>query len=187
MGGRCYILTVEDDGEITRLQGPSCTDNFQIINPGFMYLDYEWFSVEQAFQALKFPKESIARLDIHGTAPKIGESDEEYGLRVWLLGQQRGDSTMRDDWEQEKVKVMLLLNLAKYTSDLNLQNELIATDGFSIEAKDSTSNWKHWNECTQIWIRQILKSQKDLDATIRIVENMVAEDVEHMLDSAHSK
>ena len=64
---------------------------------------------------------------------------------------------------------------------------MIATGGFSIEAKDSTSNWKHWNECTQIWIRQILQSQKDLDATIRIVENMVAEDVEYMLDSAHSK
>ena len=186
MGGRCYILTVEDDGEITRIQGPRCTDNFQIVNPGFRYLNSEWFSVEQAFQALKFPDGSIARLEIHGTAPEIGESDEEYGLRVWLLGQPRGDSTMRDDWGQEKVKVMLLLNLAKYASDTDLQDELVATDGFSIEAKGSTANWKHWNECTQIWIRQILMSQDDLHATIRVIENMNSEDVENMLDSVKS-
>ncbi len=90
---------------------------------------------------------------------------------------------MRDDWEQEKVKVMLLLNLAKYASDAGLQDELVATDGFSIEAKGSTANWKHWNECTQIWIRQILMAQDDLHATIRFIENMSAEDVEYMLDS----
>jgi predicted NAD-dependent protein-ADP-ribosyltransferase YbiA (DUF1768 family) len=186
MGGRCYILRVEDDGEITRIRGPGCTDNFQIVNPGFRYLNSEWFSVEQAFQALKFPDGSIARLEIRGTAPEIGESDEEYGLRVWLLGQPRGDSTMRDDWEQEKVKVMLLLNLAKYASDADLQDELVATDGFSIEAKGSTANWKHWNECTQIWIRQNLKSQDDLHAIIRVIENMNAEDVEYMLDSVNS-
>ena len=186
MGGRCYIWTVEDDGEITRIQGPRSTDNFQIVNPGFRYLDSEWFSVEQAFQAIKFPDGSIARLEIHGTAPEIGESDEEYGLRVWLLGQPRGDSTMRDDWEQEKVKVMLLLNLAKYASDTELQDELVATDGFSIEARRSTANWKHWNECTQIWIRQILMSQGDLNTTIRVIENMNPEDVENMLDSVNS-
>ncbi len=186
MGGRCYIWTVEDDGKITRIQGPRCTDNFQIVNPGFRYLDSEWFSVEQAFQAIKFPDGSIARSEIHGTAPEIGESDEEYGLRVWLLGQPRGDSTMRDDWEQEKVKVMLLLNLAKYASDADLQDELVATDGFSIEAKGSTANWKHWNECTQIWIRQNLMSQDDLNTTIRVIENMRAEDVEYMLDSVKS-
>ena len=179
-------MTVEDGGEITRIQGPRCTDNFQIVNPGFRYLNSEWFSVEQAFQAIKFPDGSIARLEIHGTVPEIGESDDEYGLRVWLLGQPRGDSTMRDDWEQEKVKVMLLLNLAKYASDADLQDELVATDGFSIEAKGSTANWKHWNECTQIWIRQILMSQDDLNTTIRVIENMNPEDVENMLDSVKS-
>ena len=179
-------MAVEDGGEITRIQGPRCTDNFQIVNPGFRYLNSEWFSVEQAFQAIKFPDGSIARLEIHGTVPEIGESDDEYGLRVWLLGQPRGDSTMRDDWEQEKVKVMLLLNLAKYASDTNLQDELVATDGFSIEAKGSTANWKHWNECTQIWIRQILMSQDDLNTTIRVIENMNPEDVENMLDSVKS-
>ena len=185
MGGRCYIWTVQDDGEIIRIQGPRCTDNFQIVNPCFRYLDTEWFSVEQAFQAIKFPDGSIARSEIHGTAPEIGESDEEYGLRVWLLGQPRGDSTMRDDWQQEKVKVMLLLNLAKYESDADLQKKLVATDGFSIEAKESTANWKHWNGCIQIWIRQILMSQDDLHTTIRFIENMSAKDVEHMLDSVN--
>ena len=186
MGGICYLMCVEDDGEITRIQGPRCTDNFQIVNPGFRYLDSEWFSVEQAFQAIKFPDGSIARSEIHGTAPEIGESDEDYGLRVWLLGQPRGDSTMRDDWEQEKVKVMLLLNLAKYASDVEFQDKLVASNGFSIEARGSTANWKHWNECIQIWIRQILISQNELNSTILDIENMNSEDVENMLDSVKS-
>ena len=186
MGGRCYILAVEDGGEITRIQGPRCTDNFQIVSPCFRYLDSEWFSVEQAFQAIKFPDKSIARLEIHGTKPEIGESDEEYGLRVWLLGQPRKDSTMRYDWEQEKVKIMLLLNLAKYAADAKLQDDLVATNGFSIEAKGSTANWKHWNECTQIWIRQMLMFQNDLYATIQVIENTNGEDVEQMLNFVKS-
>ena len=183
MGGRCYIWTLEDNGEIIRFQGPRCTDNFQIVNPGFRYLDSEWFSVEQAFQAVKFPDGSIARLEINETAPEIGESDEEYGLRVWLLGQQRGDSTMRDDWEQEKVKVMLQLNLAKYASDADFQDDLVATDGFSIEAKNSTANWKHWNECIQLWIRNVLLASEKLNLKIQEIENMKFNEVEYMLNS----
>jgi len=76
--------------------------------------------------------------------------------------------------------------LAKYAADAKLQDDLVATNGFSIEAKGSTANWKHWNECTQIWIRQILMSQDALNTTIRVVENMNAEDVEYMLDSIKS-
>ena len=49
---------------------------------------------------------------------------------------------MRDDWGRVKVKVMLLLNLAKYKSDPNLQNDLMGTGSHLIEAKSSTSNWK---------------------------------------------
>jgi len=183
MGGRCYLLTVGGIDGITRIQGPRCTDNFQIVNPRFGYLNSEWYSVEQAFQAIKFPEGSIARLEIHGTPPEISESDEEYGLRVWLLGQPRGDSTMRDDWEQEKVKIMLLLNLAKYASDADFQDDLVATDGFSIEAKNSTANWKHWNECIQLWIRNVLLASEKLNLKIQEIENMKFNEVEYMLNS----
>jgi hypothetical protein len=93
---------------------------------------------------------------------------------------------MRYDWEQEKVKIMLLLNLAKYAADAKLQDDLVATNGFSIEAKGSTANWKHWNECTQIWIRQMLMFQNDLYATIQVIENTNAEDVEQMLNFVKS-
>ena len=185
MGGRCYLLKVKSDGTISRLRGPRCTDNFQIVSPRFIYSGMEWYSVEQAFQALKFPEDSIARTEIHDTEPSIGESDDEYGIRVWALGQPRLDSFMRDDWEQGKVKIMLLLNLAKYAADYSLQDLLIATGNHAIEAKASTSNWKHWNECTQMLIRQLLNSQEDLTSSIGLIENMTTHDVEIMLNSAH--
>ena len=49
---------------------------------------------------------------------------------------------------------MKKLNLAKYASDADLQKKLVATDGFSIEAKESTELETLGNGCIQIWIRQ---------------------------------
>ena len=116
MGGRCFLVTKNPDGSYSKTIGPECTDNFQIVENGFEFNGRLWHSVEQAFQALKFPNESIARGEIFATGPKEHESDEDYGLRVWQLGQYREDSTMRQDWQEIKVKVMLLLNIAKYAS-----------------------------------------------------------------------
>ena len=90
---------------------------------------------------------------------------------------------MRDDWEQEKVKIMLLLNLAKYASDADFQDDLVATDGFSIEAKNSTANWKHWNECIQLWIRNVLLASEKLNLKIQEIENIKFNEVEYMLNS----
>lgn len=162
MGGRCFLVSKNPDGSFSKTIGPECTDNFQIVENGFEFNGRRWHSVEQAFQALKFPSESIARNEILATIPKEHESDEDYGLRVWQLGQYREDSTMRQDWQENKVKVMLMLNIAKYASDKDFQNQLLQTKGQGIEALPSTSNWTYWNSKIQLSIRKLLVEGKDL-------------------------
>tara|TARA_B100000927_G_scaffold248946_1_gene212752 strand:- start:676 stop:1227 length:552 start_codon:yes stop_codon:yes gene_type:complete len=162
MGGRCFLVTKNPDGSFSKTIGPECTDNFQIVENGFEFNESRWHSVEQAFQALKFPSQSIARNEIFASSPKEHESDEDYGLRVWQLGQYREDSTMREDWQENKVKVMLLLNIAKYASDKDFQNQLLETIGQGIEAQPSTSNWTYWNSKIQLFIRKLLIENKDL-------------------------
>ena len=78
------------------------------------------------------------------------------------MGQYREDSTMRQDWQENKVKVMLLLNIAKYASDKDFQNQLLETIGQGIEALASTSNWTYWNSKIQLSIRKLLVEGKDL-------------------------
>ena len=182
VGGRCFLIKRDIDGSITQVQGPICTDNFQIVEQKFSCFTHEWFSVEQAFQAMKFPGDSIAHNEILHAEPKDSESDEDYGLRVWSLGQPRIDTEMREDWEQEKVKVMLLLNLAKYASNKTFRDELAGTEGYLIEARPSTANWKHWNERTQRWIRKTILSKDDLGPIIQSIQNMPGDDVMIMLD-----
>ena len=184
MGGRCYIWVPKSDGTLGRIVGPSCTDNFQIVSPRFRYSELEWYSVEQAFQALKFPSGSTARVEIHATSPNIGESDDEYGLRVWRIG--RFAEGMREDWAHKKVKIMLLLNLAKYASDSSFQEDLMATGNQRIEGQESTWKWKYWNSCTQMLIRKLLHSQEDLHSVITDVENMPQDEVELMLANTNA-
>ena len=162
MGGRCFLINRNPDGSFSKTIGPECTDNFQIVENGFEFDGSRWHSVEQAFQALKFPVGSIARNEIFATNPKEHESDEDYGLRVWQLGQYREDSTMRQDWQENKVKVMLLLNIAKYASNKDFQDQLLQTRGQGIEALPSTSNWTYWNSKIQLSIRELLIEGKDL-------------------------
>ena len=170
MGGRCYVLKDNKDGTIGRFLGPECTDNFQIIPSRFCYHNLYWYSIEQAFQSLKFPMGSVAQVEIHQEHPLDDESDDDYGNKVWLMGQRR-DVKLREDWEKEKVKLMLLLNLAKYNSDKSMQEDLIRTGNCRIVARSSTGNWKHWNECIQSLIRDFLISKQDISKLISDIEN----------------
>ena len=180
MGGRCYVLRAKKDGALGQFLGPKCTDNFQVIASRFSYQNLDWYSVEQAFQSLKFPMESVAQVEIHQEHPLDDESDEDYGCKVWLMGQ-RKDVKLRDDWEREKVKLMLLLNLAKYNSDKSMQEDLIETGGCRIVARSSTGNWKHWNECIQMLIRNFLISKQDVSKIINEIEKTDAKLVKKML------
>ena len=181
MGGRCYLVHKKLDGSFTKTIGPECTDNFQIVGSGFEFNGDRWHSVEQAFQALKFPSKSIARSEILATSPKDHESDEDYGLRVWGLGQYRADSTMREDWQENKVKVMLLLNIAKYASEKDFQNQLLETIGQGIEALPSTSNWTYWNSRIQLSIRELLIDEKDLTVVLKELSICSSGDISEFL------
>ena len=183
MGGRCFLITKNPDGSFTKTIGPKCTDNFQIVENGFECNGSRWHSVEQAFQALKFPSQSIARGEIFDTSPKEHESDEDYGLRVWQLGQYREDSTMRHDWQENKVKVMLLLNIAKYASNKDFQNQLLDTLGQGIEAQPSTSNWTYWNSKIQLFIRELLTEGKDPLDVLEELSMCSSENIAQLLEN----
>ena len=180
MGGRCYVLKAKKDGSLGQFLGPECTDNFQVIASRFSYQNLDWYSVEQAFQSLKFPMGSVVQVEIHQRYPLDDESDDDYGGEVWLMGQRR-DIKLRDDWEREKVKLMLLLNLAKYNSDKSMQEDLIETGDCRIVARSSTGNWKHWNECIQTLIRDFLISKQDISKLISEIEKIDAKLVKKML------
>ena len=127
----------------------SCTDNFQIVDGKFNYQGLDWHSVEQAFQSLKFPMGSIAQEEIYKCAPRNPNDEATYGIDVWSLGQPREDTKMRSDWEQEKVKVMLLLNLAKYSSNKQFRDDLLETENYRIIAQGSTANWTFTERCNR--------------------------------------
>ena len=186
MGQPCYF---GDDRKIA----PNCTDNFQIVQGGFTSHGYKWHSVEQAFQALKFPEESIGRIEIYNSIPKKGETNESYGMGVWMYGSRRPSTghpkwIMRIDWDIEKIKAMYVLNLNKYASNLSFQRELVnVTKGHRIIGMDSTDskrhdkNWSFWNESIQMTIREKIIQKKDLSEVAAKVMKQTGKDVENML------
>jgi len=185
MGQPCYF---GDD----ELIAPDCTDNFQIVQPMFSVYGNEWHSVEQALQALKFPEGSIGRKHILNCTPDEMEGSGDYGMRVWRLGQRKppnfSDWVMRKGWNLEKVKVMYILNLAKYASNESFQRDLVdVTNGHRIIGRLSTNshrhgkNWKFWNENTQTAIRSLIIKGEDLRAVIASVEEMSGAEVEKLL------
>ena len=186
MGGRCsYSKPTKSTGRYRLFIAKSCTDNFQIVHGKFNYGGLDWHSVEQAFQSLKFPIGSIAQKEIYNCAPRNPVDEANYGIHVWTLGQPRQDTKMRSDWEQEKVKVMLLLNLAKYSSNQDFQNDLLETENYRIIANESTANWAFWNAAIQTYIRNLLHAEKKLEEEIVNIEATSPEDVRNILKRSY--
>ena len=186
MGGRCsYSKPTKSTGRNRLFIAKSCTDNFQIVHGKFNYGGLDWHSVEQAFQSLKFPIGSIAQKEIYNCAPRNPVDEANYGIHVWTLGQPRQDTKMRSDWEQEKVKMMLLLNLAKYSSNQDFQNDLLETENYRIIANESTANWAFWNAAIQTYIRNLLHAEKKLEEEIVNIEATSPEDVRNILKRSY--
>lgn len=186
MGGRCsYSKPTKSTGRYRLFIAKSCTDNFQIVDEKFNYGGLDWHSVEQAFQSLKFPVGSIAQKEIYNCAPQNPADEANYGIHVWTLGQPRQDTKMRSDWEQEKVKVMLLLNLAKYSSNKEFQNDLLETENYRIIANESTANWAFWNAAIQTYIRNLLHDERKLEEEIVNIEATSPMDVKNILKRAY--
>ena len=167
-----------NNGQYDKFSGPDCTDNFLIIKEKFNYEGLDWFSVEQAFQSLKFLKDSRTRTEIHSAGPRPRENSISYGERVWLLGQ---GSIRREDWELEKIKVMLLLNIAKYAANKSFQHDLVATQNYRIIAKESTWKWTYWNAAIQTYVRQLIHDGKNLVHCLKEISEVHSKEVEEMI------
>ena len=74
MGGPCFIVSEEGEKRV----GPSATDNFHF---------FPLLSVEQCYQAMKFPERSKQHTLIRNLQPQTGESEWDYGIKVWQYGQ----------------------------------------------------------------------------------------------------
>ena len=152
-----------------KILGPPCTDNFQIIR--FEYLGKEWWSVEQCYQALKFSGDM--KDQIWKATPFAGESKSAYGMRVWSMGQRGRNMVL--DWENKKLQVMFLANVAKYASNPELQQELVEeTKSFTLVGGPSTWEWSKWNGKIQMKIRSLIVEGIPLDS----VKNITKEELE---------
>ncbi len=181
MGGRCYFYDDAGKKEATEF-----TDNFQIIPERFVSYERDWYSVEQAFQALKLvEKEGFEK--IYSEAPNDGESEYYYGNRVWWLGSKMGGFNMKDNWDVNKVKVMFILNLEKYIQHPRAIEELVELTGNArLIGKDSTDSkrhgqmWDFWNGAIQTEIRNS-KNIDGLKNLLSKIQGMNGEQVETYL------
>jgi predicted NAD-dependent protein-ADP-ribosyltransferase YbiA (DUF1768 family) len=145
MGGCCFLIAPNG----TKTKGPPVTNNFH-IRP-FFFQGTRFFSVEQAFQALKSPPGSATFARVAALAPHAGESDSEHGHRAWGAGQ---GGALQPGWDTAKIGLMLALVRARTAAHADLREELLATGYCVIEGKPSTG-WVlggheyNWRAC--VW------------------------------------
>ena len=180
MGGRCYFYDDAGKKEATEF-----TDNFQISPEKFVSYERDWYSVEQAFQALKLvEKEGFEK--IYFEAPN-GKNEVQYGNYVWSLGSRMGGFNMKGDWDVTKVKVMFILNLEKYIQHPTAIEKLVALTGnarligqHSTDSKRHGKRWDFWNGAIQTEIRNS-KNIDGLKNLLSDIQGMNGEEVEKYL------
>eukprot|EP01084_Bolivina_argentea_P176526 305453_1 len=184
MGGPCLIRQMDgNSNHVGTVQGPACTDNFQII--GFAFEGNVYHSAEQCFQSLKFKANSSMALKIQKAKPTEKETNHNhggYGMRVWRMGQSRS-SPLREKYETEKVKLMFMINLAKYSCNLKLQQELVEeTHNFEMIGAHSTWQWSKWNGLIQMLIRRRIRENNGLKHLLAHYQAMTAKQIEDELE-----
>lgn len=183
MGGRCYYFKKGKSGDEVKILAPHCTDNFQIAKEKFPLDGLDWYSCEQAFQSLKFPLGSKPQILIHDANPNRDESNLDYGHRVWIMGQTRSVK-LQENWSIEGKKVMLLLNISKYISNHDYQKDLLSTKGYELIGKTSTTDaWTRYNPKIQMYIRDNLESNIDLNEVLEKISKMDAKKVLEVLEN----
>eukprot|EP00931_Biecheleriopsis_adriatica_P011506 TRINITY_DN112597_c0_g1_i1.p1 TRINITY_DN112597_c0_g1~~TRINITY_DN112597_c0_g1_i1.p1 ORF type:complete len:299 (+),score=61.89 TRINITY_DN112597_c0_g1_i1:60-956(+) len=116
--------------------------------------DY-WPTSEHYYQALKFPGTAGAALrdEIRETASP---------MECWKLGNSKGKTLLRKDWEVVKLDMMYQANLLKFSQSEHLRYAIVNSEG-SI-CCDGGLFWKTWNEVILERIREELRCQEDRDA-----------------------
>ena len=173
MGGKCDIIV---DGQ--KREGPRCTDNFQVIEDKFKYNGHDWYSVEQCYQAQKFKEDSSEFQSILNISYN-GEEDWDHGLNVWDLGQ---NGKIKENWEDIKLKTMLLVNLSKFQCD-KLAEELVNSHPLGLVAQPSTWKWQKWNTLIMEFIRDLIILDWDLHTMIEDVQKMTKLEVIRLLEN----
>lgn len=168
MGGVCTIAGHD---------APACTDNFQIV-PQLEVSGHKFRSAEQAYQASKFPVDSVAFESVMAANPD-GKTDEEFGMEVWSIG---NSFRVRGNWDSVKVKSMYIANLCKFAQNEKLADELRTTQG-EIEAAPSTWQWQFFNSRIMTKIRDLLVKQEDLNNELERVELIDGQTVQRELES----
>ena len=184
MGGPCFLLVGDDSAPATgavdaarlkfafdsagrptgaggrrRVRGPPATDNFA-VHP-FTFDGTLWQSVEQCYQAHKFPDANM-REAIRLMVPQPGETDHTHGLRVWQAGA-RGK--LREDWDAVKIEIMLRACRSKLAAHEDLREQLLSTGDVPIIGGPSTDwvgasghhGWSTWNGKIQELLREELR------------------------------
>jgi len=152
MGGPCAI--VDESGKPAGA-APACTDNFQ-IKP-FTLDGEKWSSVEQCFQALKF-LEAPKRKSMQDSLPEEGEGDRPYGLRMFQMGRER--LPIRADWDVVRAEVMYRVTRAKFASNKDCQEELLAT-GCKAFGHHDAGFWGVWNPKIMTRLREELRPPEE--------------------------
>ena len=166
-----------------KILAPHCTANFQIAKEKFTLEGLDWYSCEQAFHSLKFPLGSKPQIQIYAANPKRNESNHDYGHRVWIMGQTRSVN-LQKNWSTEGKKVMLLLNISKYIANPSYQYDLLNTNGYELFGKpSSTEDWTRLNPKIQMYIRDNLDSNINLNEVLENIEKMDAEKVLEVLEN----
>lgn len=146
MGGPAYV-----NGEEERT-----FDNFYRCR--FSYGGYEWTSVEQAYQAMKFTdKNHIDRIRL-----------EDNIAVIYFLGQVNY-ITQTDQWikdsKSEKIRLMYEINKAKFSQNEELKKILLSRDG-DIEFRGNRF-WGRKGTRSLNWSGQILTRIRDELLSIR--------------------
>ena len=160
MGGPCFLLSTAPERKVT---GPPATDNFA-VQP-FTFDGTLWQSVEQCYQAHKL-LDATMREVIRLMVPRPGETDFDYGMRVWRAGNRnKGQNKYRDDWDAVKIEVMLRACRSKYAAHEELRAQLLGTGDARIVGGPSTEwkgasgrhGWSDWNGKIQELLREELR------------------------------
>ena len=115
---------VHDDGKICGFFGPfRFLSNFYPLENGVVFKELMFPSVENAFQAAKWPADGRVQFTtcLAGKSKKLGKLAPKFD------GQK---------WGKKKYDIMYELNWQKYQNNPVLREKLLATDGFILEERN---------------------------------------------------
>jgi len=97
---------------------------------------------------------------------------------------QTGSVTLQENWSIEGKKVMLLVNISKYIANPSYQDDLLSTKGYELFGQpSSTEAWTRLNPKIQMYIRDNLEPNIDLNEVLEQISRMDAKKVLEVLEN----